>query len=324
MGILGAAKIAKGAIVDPARDLAEVTVVAVASRDQERARMFAAKHGIPTVYANYEALLSAQDVDAVYIPLPNSLHCEWTIRALQAGKHVLCEKPIAANAEQAERMMAAAAENDRLLAEGFHYRYHPMAERLKQIIESADLGELIHVEAMCCLWIPRRRDIRFRYDLAGGATMDTGCYAIDLLRYLVGADPEVIHAEARLAAPQVDRWMTASLRFPSGVTGRLTCSLVGLPWRWRLKAMAKGSQGEMIALNPYLPQLFNKIYIQSGGSRRTEVAPRGMSTYTRQLSAFVKSVKEGAPMATSAVEALGNMRVIDQVYEKAGLKRRGA
>src|SRR4029079_12268589 len=146
----------------------------------------------------YEALVHDPEIDAVYNPLPNSLHYEWTIKALQAGKHVLCEKPLASNAREAAEMARVAAETGRVLMEAFHYRYHPLALRVQEILRGGEIGAVRELEAD--FFIPlflSPNNIRFRYDLAGGGTMDTGCYCINLLRWAAGSEPQVVHAEAR-------------------------------------------------------------------------------------------------------------------------------
>ena len=182
IGILGAARIAPQALIRPARSQANVEIVAVAARDRDRAAAFAGKHGIPRVHDSYEALLADPEIDAVYNPLPNSLHAEWTIRALQAGKHVLCEKPMAANADEAAEMAKVADETGLVLFEAFHYRYHPLALRAKAIIDAGEIGALRHIDAQFCTLMLRPNDIRLRYDLGGGALMDLGCYTINMIR----------------------------------------------------------------------------------------------------------------------------------------------
>ena len=213
IGILGAARIAPSALIKPAQGNAEVVVAAVAARDASRARAFAAKHGIARVHDSYEALIADPDLDAVYIPLPNSLHGRWTRAALAAGKHVLCEKPFTANAAEAREIAELAAKSDRVVMEAFHYRYHPLTLRVEQIIASGELGKLQRVEAALCFPLPKFSDIRYDYSLAGGATMDAGCYAVHMVRTFGGSTPEVVSAQAKLRDPQVDRAMTAELRF---------------------------------------------------------------------------------------------------------------
>jgi predicted dehydrogenase len=298
-----------------------VEVRAVAARDAARARRFAARHRIPRWLSDYEALIQDPQIDAVYIPLPNSLHAEWSIRALRAGKHVLCEKPLASNADEAIRMAAAARDTGRTLMEAFHYRYHPFVARLKAILDSGELGAIRDMEAHFHVPLLSPRDIRYRYDLAGGATMDLGCYTINLIRFLAGAEPRVVSARARLASPQIDRWMEARFRFASGLEARMTCAIRSL-WLVRSSARVVGDRGELRVLGPYHPHLLQRLKIRAPSGRRLERVP-GDSTFTYQLRAFVKAVRDGEPLITDPTEAVANLRVIDAVYERAGLKIRG-
>jgi predicted dehydrogenase len=208
IGILGAARIAPNALIKPAKDNGEVVVAAIAARDRARATEFAAKHGIPTVHDGYDDLLADPSLDAVYNPLPNGLHGRWTLAAVAAGRHVLCEKPFTANADEAGVVADAAAKTDLVVMEAFHYRYHPVARRMREIVTSGELGELRHVEASFCFPLPKFSDIRYRFDLAGGALMDAGCYAVHMVRLLGGsAEPEVLSAKAKLRGTDVDRAM---------------------------------------------------------------------------------------------------------------------
>jgi predicted dehydrogenase len=322
MGTLGAARITPSALVRPAAGTPDLEVVAVAARDRARAERFAAKQGIPRVHPSYEALLEDPDVDAVYNPLPNSLHCEWTLRALHAGKHVLCEKPLASNAQEARRMQEAAEKSGRVLAEAFHWRYHPLAERMQAILDGGELGPLRHVQGFMCAPLPLPGNIRYRLDLAGGATMDTGCYAVSLVRFLAGAEPEVVSARARCSSPGVDRWMQAELRFPDGVSGRVTTSIFAARLL-DLRAVAVGERGRMSVLNPVAPHLYHRLVVETPEGRRVERV-RGEATYTHQLRAFRDWVRGGVPMVTDAAHGVANMAVIDAIYRAAGLPLRGA
>jgi predicted dehydrogenase len=321
IGVLGAARIAPMALVQPARKLPEVEVVAVAARDPSRARKFASKHGIPRVHADYGALLADPDIDAVYNPLPNGLHCDWTIRALEAGKHVLCEKPLASNAEEAQRMARAAEQTGRALVEAFHWRYHPLAGRMKEIVDGGALGAVRHIEAHLCFPMPFPGDIRYRYDLGGGATMDLGCYTISILRFLAGAEPEVVRAEAALSSPQVDRAMKADFRFADGRTGRIHCSLFSSAL-FRVRATVQGEDGELSVFNPMAPHLFHRLTLRTAAGKKTEKVP-GDATYTCQLRAFAAHVRGEERMPTDAAHGVANMQVIDAIYDAAGLERRG-
>jgi predicted dehydrogenase len=323
VGILGAARIAPAAIVRPARAVAEVEVVAVAARDRYRAEKFATKHGIPRVLESYEAIVAAPDIDAIYNPLPNGLHAEWTERALVAGKHVLCEKPLTANAAEAERIAAVASARGLVVMEAFHYRYHPVARRMRDIAQSGELGELRRIETAMCIPLPFPRDIRYRYDLAGGAVMDVGCYAIHMNRLMAGLEPRVVRANARLARPNVDRWMRAELRYSEGLSGTMTCALFSSTLL-KIGVKVTGDRGTLKVFNPTGPQMGYRMTVRVGDAkRRVTVEGAKTPTYTYQLEAFAAAVLRGGPVLTPPEDSIANMRVIDAVYEAAGLPVRG-
>jgi len=321
IGVLGAARIAPAAVVRPARNLGEAEVVAVAARDRSRADAFASKHGIPDVHDSYAALLDDPAIDAIYNPLPNGLHAEWTIAALEAGKHVLCEKPFTANAKEAEDVAAVATRTGLVVMEAFHYRYHPLAARMREIVEGGELGTIQRVETALCFPLPRFSDIRYQYALAGGATMDVGTYTVHMARLLGGEEPQVVSAEAKLRTPDVDRAMRAELAFPSGHTARITCSM----WSRRvLQASARvlGDRGELRVVNPTAPQLWHRMRVKSDGAARTERFSR-RPTYEYQLEAFCGAVLRGEPTLTPPADSIANMRVLDAIYVAAGMTPRG-
>jgi predicted dehydrogenase len=320
IGILGAATIAPVALVRPARENARTEIVAIAARDPGKARRFATRHGIPRVHESYEALLADPQVDAVYNPLPNSHHGLWTLRALAAGKHVLCEKPFTANAGEARHVAEAAREAGLVVMEAFHWRYHPLAARMLEIVASGELGELRHIEAHFCAPLIKPGDIRYRAGLAGGATMDMGCYCVSMLRALAGAEPRVVSAHAKLSSPGIDRAMEAELALPDGATGRIVCSM----FSWRLLDVSLrvvGARGELHVINPLAPQYYNRLTVKSERGRRSESIKDG-TTYGHQLEAFVSAVREGRPFPTTPEDAVENMAVIDAIYRAAGLEPR--
>lgn len=321
MGMLGAAAIAPAALLRPAREVEGVVVEAVAARDPARARAFAARHGIPRVHESYEALLADPEIDAVYVPLPNSLHAEWSIRALRAGKPVLCEKPLASNAAEAERMAAAAEETGLPLVEAFHWSFHPLAARTREILRGGEIGEVRRYEMEFCIPLLKPGDIRFRLDLAGGSAMDLGCYAIHWIRFHAESEPRVVSGQARLSSPGVDRWIEAELVFDDGRTGRLVCSLAAFT-RPRIRGRVLGSRGELRVTNPVAPHYFHRLRVAGDGGRRRERVS-GRATYTHQLEAFAARVRGGPPLHCEARHGVANMAVIDAVYDAAGLPRRG-
>lgn len=320
IGILGAARIAPAALIRPAKAINGVEVTAVAARDRGRAEAFAAAHGIPRVMGSYAEVLEA--VDAVYIPLPNSLHAEWSLRALDAGLHVLCEKPFTANSAEARQVAEAAAKADGLtVMEAFHYRYHPLAARIREIAKT-ELGEIRHVATSMCFPLPRFRDIRYNLALAGGATMDAGCYAIHCLRLLGPGRPVVTRAKALVKTPGVDRAMTADFRFPTGATGRITASM----WSRAvlgIGAKVEGERGSMSVLNYVLPQAFHRLRVTVDGRKRHERV-HGAATYEHQLRAFADAVggRETANL-TPPADSVVTMELIDDIYRAAGLRPRG-
>jgi predicted dehydrogenase len=323
IGVLGAARIAPAALIKPARQVPDATVAAIAARDPGRARAFAATHAIPTVHPDYERLLADPDLDAVYIPAPNGLHARWTLAALAAGKHVLCEKPLTSNEAQAREVADAAERTGLVVMEAFHYRYHPLLARVRQLLDDGAIGAVRHVRAAMCFPLPRFSDIRYRLDLAGGALMDAGCYAVNALR-LVAGEPEVVSAHATLRSPGVDRAMTARLRFPGGTAGAATGELVASLWSRHLLSLSlrvTGESGRLRVFNYLMPGTYHRLTWRAGGHTHHERVP-GDATYTHQLRAFVAAVRDGAPVPTSARDAVANMRVIDDIYRAAGLAPR--
>ena len=319
-GILGAAKFARE-FMGPALTLAPGGhVAALATSDPAKAGAFRVFAPDLRVHGSFEALLADPDIDAVYNPLPNGLHGKWTRAALDAGKHVLCEKPFTANADEAREIADLAAKSGRVVMEAFHYRYHPMTLRTEQIIASGVIGKLQRVEAAFCFPLPKFSDIRYNYPLAGGALMDAGCYAVHIVRTFGGSTPEVVSAQAKLRDRQIDRAMTAELRFAAGHTGQVRCSM----WSVRLleiSARVVGDRGELKLFNPVIPQLVNRLSIRSPEGRRIERFPRRPS-YAYQLDAFAAAVLRGEPVKTTPEDAIENMTVIDGIYRAAGLPLR--
>ena len=321
IGVLGAAAIVPMAIINPARTVPEVKVTAIAARDPKRAQGFARQHHIPRVHETYSDLLADPEIDAIYNPLPNSLHAEWTIRALRAGKHVLCEKPFASNTQEGDEMAKVALETGLVLSEAFAYRYHPLTARVKEIISSGEIGKIKHIDAQFCFLLPTKNNIRFKYELAGGALMDCGCYPVSLIRHLAEAEPTVVRAEARLFAPQVDHKMTADLAFADGRTAHLVCDLLS-PNLFRSLVRIEGDSGKLRVINPYHPHWFHWLTVKgTKGTRRQHV--RGENVYAHQLRAYVQAIRGELKLNTDPADAIGNMHVIDAIYEKANLQLRG-
>ncbi len=320
IGVLGAARIAPAACIRPARAVDGVEVAAIAARDPKRAAAFAAKHQIERVHESYQALLEDPRIDAIYNPLPNGLHGQWTLRAIAAGKHVLCEKPFAANADEAAAVTAVVESQDKVVMEAFHYRYHPMMRRAELIIASGELGDIEQVSTAMCVPLPFPKDIRYQLALAGGALMDIGCYAVNLWRVLAQGDPGVISASAKLLRPQVDRAVNAKLAIDSGPSGTLEASLLSSSLL-KLSGTVVGTDGSLSLFNPLGPNFYNRLTVKVGRSRRIEHFDR-TPTYTFQMEAFRDAIRDGISFPTTPRDAVATMKVIDDIYATAGLERR--
>ncbi len=240
---------------------------------------------------------------------------------MTAGKHVLCEKPLVCNASEAERLGTLSKQTGCVLVEAMHYRYHPLAHRLREIITSGALGVIEDIDVRFSFPVFRSSDIRYSYSLGGGATMDLGCYAVDLIRFVSGDEPRVIDAHARLASPDVDRFMTAKLALPSSGTARLTCSIWSLEI-FRCSVHVRGTKGELRVSNPLAPQLFHSLKWNANGEKKREHLDGCEATYFYQLRAFAEAVRNSTPVTTGAQDAAANMRVIDDIYRAAGLPLR--
>lgn len=322
-GVLGAARIAPAALVGPANKTPRCSVVAVAARDADRAAQFASRHAIATSTDSYAELVRLEQIDAVYVGLPASLHAHWSIEALRAGKHVLCEKPFATSAEEAEEMVAVARERGRVLCEAFHYAYHPLARRVREICASGAIGELRRLEARFDAPIGDTEDIRYILALGGGATMDLGCYPIHQMRTIAAAEPVVVSAEASERPSGVDEVMTAEFRFPTGVSGRMHCSM-SKEGGFGVSLDVEGSRGALHVTNLIAPGLGYELKWHNADGEFDEKVEADGSTFDYQMAEFVAGALDGKSLPTGGQDAIDNMRAIDAVYRAAGLPPRRA
>ena len=323
VGILGAARIAELAIVRPAHATGTRLVV-VAARDGRRAEAFAAEHGVERATDSYAAVLADPEVDVVYNPLPNALHGPWNLAAVEAGKHVLPEKPFASTAAEAAEVRAAARAAGVTVVEGFHYLFHPVMRRLFALLDAGELGELQRVDAVVAMPEPDDGDPRWSFDLAGGALMDLGCYGLHAHRALgrwAGGEPELLdaRAEERAGAPGVDEWLEADLRFPSGATGAVRASMAHPRFEMTLRVV--GSRGEATVVDFVQPHKDDRVLVRAGADTRTEHHGT-RSSYLYQLEELIAALRGGAPMPTGPDDAVATAQLIDRCYVAAGLPLR--
>lgn len=314
-GVLGAAEIARKATIPAIHASVNSEVVAVASRDLARAQQFCQALQTPKAYGSYEALLADPEIDAVYIPLPHHLHCEWTVHAAQAGKHILCEKPMAMNAAEVQKMVDAVKANQVLLMESFMYRFHPKTCQIVERVRSGALGKLKYIQASLSFTLENPEDFRWHPQFGGGALMDVGCYCVNLARTVTDAEPLEVQALAAWSESGVDEHLVATLRFPAEVFVHFDCGFV-LPRREAYQIV--GSQGwinsPQQAIEPFMDEVFYTEEI--GGEAKTHKVA-GVSDYRLMIEQFARCVLDAEASPYPPEEALGNARAIEALMNSA-------
>ncbi len=321
MGILSTANIAVEKVIPGMRKADRVEVVAIASRDGSRARVIAGRLGIPRAHDSYEALLRDPDVDAVYVPLPNHLHAEWTIAAARAGKHVLCEKPLAMTAADAERMVQAARAAGVHLMEAFMYRQHPSWLAVRELVASGRIGRLTAVQSWFSYFNDDPANIRNVLEFGGGALFDIGCYAVNLSRMLFGAEPDhVTAAMVRDPASGVDTLTSAILEFPTGLAA-FTCSTRS---ETDQRVDIYGAEGRISIGIPFNipPDRPTKVFVTAGGDPPVAPATEELQfdtadPYAVQAEAFAAGILDRAPRLVPPEDGIANLRVIERIFAAA-------
>lgn len=319
IGILGAARITQKAIIEPAKVIPQARLAVMAAREQARAEAYATQHAVRDVVATYDDVIASDAVDLIYNPLPINLHADWSIKALAAGKHVLCEKPFAMNAVEADAMLAAARQSGLRLIEAFHYRYHPAFQTCLDWLAADEIGELRAIQATFNVGIKDNgTEIRHRVETGGGAMMDLGCYPLHWALSIVGETPDAITATATLTPAGVDESMSAELAFASGVTARLTASMqVEEPFRAEMTLI--GSKGEISFVNPLAPHHeLAPGRLTTAAGRVAQISP--ISTYTWQLAAVLQALASGDSLPTEGEMIHRQQRALDAIYDAAGLR----
>ncbi|MXW54716.1 MAG: Gfo/Idh/MocA family oxidoreductase [Gammaproteobacteria bacterium] len=320
IGTLGAAGITPAALMAPASENEDVEVIAVAARDKSRANAFAQRFDIPTVHDTYDDVISDSTLDIIYNPLPIHLHHEYSIKALRAGKHVLCEKSFSMNADEAREMAQVAEETGLVLIEAFHYRYHPVFLTAIEIFDSGVLGKIRELHAEFTVGTPNAENIRMHHETGGGATMDMGCYPISWVRHIMREEPKVTAAAATTGNPQVDMKLEVSMMFSDGAEARTIGSMCDPGFSAYL--LVTGENGALRVQNPLVPQHGNKIELTIDGEKIRDEELTRRPTYSYQLEAFVDAVKNGTKLPTDAEDAIKQMELIDAAYIAAGLEPR--
>jgi len=312
VGIFSTAKI-NDAILDGAREAAGAEVVAVASRDRDRAQAYAAEKRIPRAYGSYEDLLADQAVEAVYVPLPNSLHLPWAERALEAGKHVLCEKPLSRRAADVEAAFDVAEGAGRILMEGFMWRYHPATAKVVSLVEGGAIGRLRIVRAAFAFMLdPAADNVRWSGELEGGALMDVGCYCVSALRLFAG-EPERVSAERVEGADGVDARLAGLLRFDGDVLGTFDCGF-DVPYRAGIELV--GETGTIVSLDPWHGRKPG-VRILRADAEPEDVPVEAANPYAGELDDLARAVRDGGRPRLGRDDAVGQARTIEALYHAA-------
>jgi len=313
-GVLSTANIGRAAVNPAIQASANGSLDAVGSRDAGKAREFAAANGIPRTHGSYEALLDDPEIDAVYIPLPNSLHREWTIKAVEKKKHVLCEKPLAVTAAECREMHAAAEANGVKLMEAFMYRFHPRTEKALALAKSA-IGELKAIRSVFTFRLTKPENIRLNASLAGGSLMDVGCYCVNLSRTAAGREPIEAQAFATFGPSGVDIQLAGSLRFENGVVAQVESALT---IERRQSYEIAGTDATLVAENSFVPGTDPTAILERHGKEpeaRHDLP--GADQYRLMVEHFADCALHNRPLRYTALEAAGNMAAIEALYASA-------
>jgi predicted dehydrogenase len=299
-------------VIPPLRASAGNRLLAVASRDLARAGSYAKEWGIERAHGTYEDLLADPEIDAVYIPLPNHLHAEWTIRAARAGKHVLCEKPLALTVAEVDAMGAAARESGVVLAEAFMYRHHPQTLKVKQLVEGGAIGPVRFVRGTFSFPLTRPDDVRLRPEWGGGCLWDVGCYPLSFTRFALGREPVEVTGAQVLGPTGIDETFAGQLVFPGGVLAQLDA---GFRSPLRTGIEIAGTEGTIVVRQPWRPE--GLPILLTRGSDTEEIAVAGEDRYLLEIEDLADCVRTGREPRVSLAESRGNVAAIVALLESA-------
>jgi predicted dehydrogenase len=331
-GIIGTGNIARQFVEGINKTGRRSAVIAIGSRSAESAQQFAGTHNIAAAHPSYDALVADPNVQAIYNSTPNSLHHEWTIKALKAGKHVLCEKPFALTRSQSAEMFEVAKTNKKVLVEAFMYRSHPLTHAVIDSVRAGEIGDVRLIRTSFCYKTGRvDGNVRFERKLGGGGLMDVGCYCINFSRLIAREEPVEIHASAHMHERGVDDVVTATLKFPSGIVASFTC---GMTVHSDNAAYICGDEGFIEIPIPWKPPPKQAAYtvarstppkmdIAAGANprppRETRFVDADSELYAIEADDFAAAVLDGKPLALTESDTLGNMAVLDEIRRQIGM-----
>lgn len=336
LGILSTAGINTMAIFNVIEKVDGVRLQAVASRNLTDAEKYANKHDIPQSYGDYQDILDLPYIDAAYIPLPNSMHAEWAMKALRAGKHVLCEKPMAVSVKEAQELLKEQKKSGKVLMEAFHYRYHPLAQKVEEMTRGGELGDVVEVGASFCTWLPGSKHIRYSKELKGGALWDLGCYTVDAVRWIAGCDEaKVTSAEMKMMPvcvrertgrrTGVDHTTRANLQFANGIKANIHVTFKHL---FPIELKITGTRGSLRVFSPFMPVVpagrklrlpVYQMWLKKGMLLKPYVFP-SEPTYYYQLCAFRDAILAKQQPVTSPEACIVNTKINEAIRHKTKIK----
>jgi len=311
-GFLSTAHITK-ALLDPLRASKRNQLLAVASRSQEKADEYARKNKVKRAYGSYERLLADPDIDVIYNPLPNHLHAEWTIKAIQAGKHVLCEKPLALTLDEVDAISDAAARYGKVVAEAFMYRTHPQTLKVQEIVAGGKLGKIKMVRGSYTYVATNPDNARWIPEMGGGALWDIGCYPLSYTRTVLGVEPLEVFASQVTGPTNVDDSFIAQLHFPEDVYAQLDCSFK-IPYHTFMEIV--GEEATLIIPRPFTPGMKEKLFLTKAA--KTEViAVKGTELYSGEVEDMADAIQLGKPSRVSLADSRANAATILALFGSA-------
>jgi len=304
-------------LIPPLRVSAGNRLLAVASRDSARAEAYAKEWGVPRAHGSYEALLADPEIDAVYIPLPNHLHAEWTIRAARAGKHVLCEKPLALSVAEVDAMEAAARQGGVVLAEAFMYRHHPQTLKVRELVTAGAIGAVRFVRGTFSFTLDRPDDVRLQPEWGGGCLWDVGCYPLSFTRFVLGEEPVEVVGTQVLGPTGVDETFAGQMLFPGGVLAQVDAGFRSRP---RTALEIAGTEGTILVRQPWRPEGM-PILLTRGGETEEIAAAGGEDRFRLEVEDVSGCVRRGRTPRVSLAESRGNVATIVALLQSAREKR---
>lgn len=304
------------ALIEPLRTSPRAELFAVASRSMDRAQAYADEWNIPRAHGSYDDLLDDPDVDVIYNALPNNLHAEWTVKALDAGKHVLCEKPLALTVSEVDEMIDAAQRNDRVLQEAFMYRYHPQTLKVQEFVRAGDIGDLRLIRAVFSFMLNRSGDIRLQPELGGGSLWDVGCYPVSFARAVAGGDPETVVGTQVIGESGVDMTFAGQLHFADGVAAQFDSSFE-VPFRWGAEVV--GTEATLTLDVPWKPGVDDPagIRLQREGQDEEYIDIEAIDAYLCEVENMTDCIRGDADPVISLNDSRGNVATINALYASA-------